>query len=56
MIGLVLVNEEELVGFGDGFLAADMVQVDPAVGEDQVRCGSAFFGAFVLVRAGACYI
>src|SRR5216110_2479981 len=52
---LIILNEDdELVGFGDGLRSTHVVHVDPAVREHEMRCSNAFLVAPVLVAAWAC--
>lgn len=39
------VEKEELIGFGNGLIGAEVPHVDPAVGKNELRCRRAFFGA-----------
>src|ERR1700704_4020278 len=53
LVRFVLVEEEYLVSFGDGFCAAYVMNVDPSIREDQVRRCGTFRGALVLAQAWA---
>lgn len=52
-IGLGLIEEQQLVGFGDRIVAADMAHEDTAIGKHQMRGGGAFFFALVPAFAAA---
>jgi hypothetical protein len=45
------VEEEHLIGFGNGLVPAEMTDVNTAIGKNQVRGASILFGALVPVLA-----
>jgi hypothetical protein len=50
------IEEQHLVGLGDGLVAAEMAHEDAAIRKHQMRGAGAFFGALMLAIALAAYI